>query len=70
MQDFFTANNIAIPADSNPISVQGDDKFTALKNMMFSTLNRINSQVGVLAQEAGIYLFFNLPLSRQSKIGK
>jgi hypothetical protein len=46
MQEFFAANGINSPDEVPPPQNPSDDKFMALKNMMVSTLDKIQAQVG------------------------
>jgi hypothetical protein len=52
LQDFFSENQLPLPAEVQPTPTPGEDKFVALKKMMLSTLDRIASQAAVLKKEA------------------
>jgi hypothetical protein len=52
LQDFFSDNQIPLPPEVQPPPSPGDDKFVALKKMMLSTLDRIQTQAAILSKEA------------------
>ena len=53
LQDFFNEQQLALPPEVQPAPTPGEDKFLALKKMMLSTLERIQTQAAILKKEAG-----------------